>query len=334
MQLNKNIKFFINYFLGPVLFIWLAFSIYRQIVHQPKLEDSWLRIKTSFRSTNIFYLILAVVLIPVNWGIEAWKWQLSVRHIHPISFSQAFKAVLSGLSISVTLPNRVGEYVGRMMFMPEGSRLRTISVTLVGSMAQFLVTLVMGTAALMAMKDVWLQNFPEVRIWFRFLVYALFGGTLLLFLIYFNVSGVTGLFRRWLKAEKQVYLVEALQFFNMGLLLRILFLSVLRYSVFLFQYLLIFYLFDVDVSAGVIVAVTSVVFLAMAVIPSIALVEVGLRGEISMRLMGLFSTNLLGISFASITVWFLNLVVPAIIGSILILNIRVFRKRRGTTGTT
>ena len=110
MQMNKNIKIFINYFLGPLLFAWLSYSIYRQIVKQPQLEESWLRIRQSFQSYKVIYLIIAVLLIAVNWGLEAWKWMISVRTFYQIKFFQAFKAVLSGVSFSVTMPNRVGEY--------------------------------------------------------------------------------------------------------------------------------------------------------------------------------------------------------------------------------
>ena len=56
------------------------------------------------------------------------------------------------------------------------------------------------------------------------------------------------------------------------------------------------------------VLVTNVIFLAMAVIPSIALVEIGLRGEVSLKLMGMFSANTLAIGLASVTIWFLNLI--------------------------
>lgn len=118
MQLNKNIKIFINYFLGPLLFIWLSFSIYRQIQHQPHLEASWKHIKESFLSATVVNLLLVVALMFVNWGIEARKWQLLVRLVHPVPFFQAFKAILAGVSFSVTTPNRIGEYVGRMMYMP------------------------------------------------------------------------------------------------------------------------------------------------------------------------------------------------------------------------
>jgi hypothetical protein len=96
--------------------------------------------------------------------------------------------------------------------------------------------------------------------------------------------------------------------------------------VFLLQYIAVFYLFHVEVSAIIIMQVMSVVFLAFAVIPSIALLEVGLRGEVSLRLMGLFSINSLGIGLTSVTIWFINLIVPALIGTLLLLNIKLLSK--------
>ena len=144
-------------------------------------------------------------------------------------------------------------------------------------------------------------------------------------LIYFNVAGTVNLFNRWIRNQKYVYLVEALRKFHTALLIQMLVLSFLRYLIFVIQYILIFHLFEVNVAADTIATVMSVVFLAMAVIPSIALVEVWLRGEISIKLMGLFSLNTLGIGFTSVTVWFINLILPAIAGSLLLLSLRVFK---------
>jgi hypothetical protein len=98
--------------------------------------------------------------------------------------------------------------------------------------------------------------------------------------------------------------------------------------VFAVQYLLIFRLFAVYVSPDTAFWIMSIVFLTMAVVPSIALVEVGVRGEISLRLLGMFSANSLGIGLTSVTVWFMNLVFPAIIGSLLMLNLRIFARRQ------
>jgi hypothetical protein len=327
MQVNKNIKNFINYFLGPLLFAWLVFSITRHLLHQPHLETSWKQVKDSFQSPRVFYFVFAVLLVFVNWGIEAWKWRLSVNTVHPVSFLQAYKAVLSGVSFSVTMPNRIGEYLGRIMYLPEGNRLKTIPVTLVGSFAQLMVTLAMGTAGVWILKKKIIAEEGSFLIWHQFIGYGLIALCLILLLLYFRVSGSAVLFRRWVRNEKYNYLVEALGSFHMQLLAQILLLSFLRYLVFMVQYILLFKLFGVGVPALTIVWVMSIVFLAMAVIPSIALVELGLRGEISLKLMGLYTSNVLGVTLTTVSVWFINLILPAIIGSLLILNLRVFGRR-------
>jgi uncharacterized membrane protein YbhN (UPF0104 family) len=327
MQVNKNIKIFINYFFGPLVFAWLAFSIYKNIQQQPQLQVSWKQIQSSFQSVKIGYLLVAMLLIFVNWGIEAWKWKLSVAGIQSISFIQAFKAVLSGVTFSVSMPNRIGEYLGRVLYLPEGSRLKTISVTLVGSFAQLLTTLLAGAVGLIILKPSLITLSSQMNLWYQFILYGLLGLIAVLTPIYFNVAATVSLFRRWISHRKYLYLVESLNDFDTRLLLQVLLLSLLRYFVFVVQYILIFYLFEVNVSAAVIACVMSVIFLAMAVVPSITLVEVGIRGEISLMLMGMFSANSLGIGLTSVTVWFMNLVIPAIIGSLLLLNIKVFKKR-------
>lgn len=327
MQLNKNIKIFLNYFFGPVLFAWLALSIYRQLTHQDHLEASWQHIRASFGSYRLVYLLLALLLVAVNWGIEAFKWKVSVRGISSVSFFTAFKAVLSGVSFSVTMPNRVGEYFGRMMYLPEGKRLKTISVTLVGSFAQLLVTMIAGIAGLLVLKKELLAHFPGWTAWFPLLLFVLTALSFLLLFFYFRAGASHRLFRRWVRAQKYAYLVEALAHFDRTLLIQVLLLSLARYLVFVVQYIFVFYLFDVAVPVEQVAAVMSVVFLAMAIVPSIALVEVGLRGEISIRLMGIFSANILGIGFTSVAVWLMNLVLPAIVGSLLLLNLRIFNKR-------
>ncbi len=327
MQLNKSIKIFINYFFGPILFAWLAFSIYNNIKHQPQLSTSWLQIQQSFHSVKFILLLAALALVLVNWGIEALKWKASVAMIQSISFWQAFKAVLSGVTFSVTMPNRVGEYLGRVLYLPEGSRLKTISVTLVGSFAQLLTTLFAGVIGLVVLKKTLLHAYTGFVIWYQIALYSLAALVLVLGLLYFNVSGTVGLFNKWIRSQKYLYLVEALSSFHSQLLMKILMLSILRYLVFIVQYILVFYLFEVNVPAVLIGWVMSVVFLAMAIVPSIALVEIGVRGEISLKLMGLFSVNSLGIGLTSISVWLINLVIPAIIGSLLLMNIKVFSRK-------
>ncbi len=158
MRLNKNIKIFLNYFLGPLLFIWLGFSIYKQILAQAHLQTSWVHIKQSFQSAKLFNVLIVVLLMVANWSIEAKKWQLAVASIYHINFMKAFKAILSGVAFSVTMPNRIGEYLGRMLYMPEGNRLKSISVTLVSSLSQLYVTITSGVIGFVFLRNQLIQH--------------------------------------------------------------------------------------------------------------------------------------------------------------------------------
>jgi hypothetical protein len=78
-----------------------------------------------------------------------------------------------------------------------------------------------------------------------------------------------------------------------------------------------------QVMAGV-----SFLFLAMATLPSFTfLTELGLRGEASIQIMQLFSSNTIGIFAASLGIWLVNLIIPALAGSLLILGVKLFGNR-------
>jgi hypothetical protein len=62
----------------------------------------------------------------------------------------------------------------------------------------------------------------------------------------------------------------------------------------------------------------------MAIVPTIAIAELGVRGQIGLYFLGLQSINKVGIIAATFGIWFINLIIPAIAGSVLILGIKVF----------
>jgi uncharacterized membrane protein YbhN (UPF0104 family) len=328
MRISKNIKIFVNYFLGPLLFLWLSWSIYRQIQQQPDLGKAWNGIKASFQSNAIWNLLAVILLMVVNWSLEAIKWKISVQSVQPVSFWKAFKAVLSGVSFSVSTPNRVGEYLGRVLYMEEGNRLKTISITIVGSISQLIITLLMGCAGLLLLRRR-IENSGLVSSpWIEVMIYGVLAVLVVLTVFYFRLSWLIRLVDKLPGSSRFAYLVKALEDFNATILLRLLSLSALRFVVFIIQYYLLFRLFSVDVPFGHIFWAVSISFLVLAVIPSFAIADIGLRGEVSIKLLGLFSANSLGIWMTSITVWLINLIVPAMIGSLLILGIRrIFRNK-------
>jgi Lysylphosphatidylglycerol synthase TM region len=326
---KKSIRIFVNYFLGPLLFVWVSYSIYRQVQQQQGLEKSWQHILQSFSSGMIWNLVAVVLLMFANWSIETIKWKLAVQKIQRVGFFTAFKAVLSGVSFSVTTPNRVGEYLGRVLYMDEGNRMKAISLTITGSISQLIVTMLMGFAGLIILRSP-IQNSGMISpLWTEVILYGVFAGTMILTLFYFRLSWLVKWIDRLPGAKKYAWLIETLEDFNATLLLQLLSLSALRFLVFIIQYHLLFGLFDVDVSLWDCWSAVSVSFLVMAVIPTIALfTDLGLRGKVSLKLMGLFSGNSLGISLTAVSIWFINLIIPALAGSLLILGIkRIFKKK-------
>lgn len=326
MKLNKNIKIFLNYILGPLLFAWLSYSIFKQIQNQPHLEDSWTKIKSSFGNATIINLILVFILMFVNWSLEAEKWKLSVQHVQPVSFFRSLKAILSGVSFSVTTPNRMGEYLGRVLYMNEGNRLRVISLTILSSLSQLIVTVFAGLLGLFILKP----NIIRAGLsgWPTWINLVLVGGTMafvFLTVFYFRIGWLI----RWIDKipgiKKYIWLINELENTDATLLIRLLSISMLRYIVFVIQYYLLFRFFGVEVSWWQGFWATALVFFIMAITPTVALFEVVLKISVSEQVFGIFTVNTVGIVFVTTTIWFINLVVPAVIGSLLILGIKLFK---------
>jgi len=331
MRLNKNIKIFLNYFLGPALFIWLSWSIYNQVSRQPDLVNSWKTIKQSLGSSRILNLVLVFFLMIINWSLEAFKWKISVQNVQPVSFLKAFRAILSGVSFSVSTPNRMGEYLGRILYMEEGNRLKAISLTIVSSMSQLIITLLAGLIGLFCIKEEIVRSGfikdVDLSVWLQVLQYGVIMALIILTLLYFRLSLLINLVNKLRNSDRYAYLIEALKKVDATLLIRLLSFSATRYFVFTLQYFLLFRLFDVHVSWWQSFWSVNVIFLILAIVPTFAIAELGLRGKVSLQLLHIFSKNDLGIGFASLSIWLINLVIPAVIGSLLILSIKIFRNR-------
>ena len=331
MKLNKNIKIFINYFLGPVLFVWLSWSIYNQIKQQPNLEQSWIKIKESFSGPMIYYFLGVILLMIANWSLEAIKWKISVQHVQSVSFARSFRAVLSGLSFSVTTPNRIGEYFGRVLYMDEGNRLRVISLTILGSISQLIITLFFGITGLLLLRTELIQTELQLgSIWINIIIGGGTTALLVLTLFYFRIKWLVKWIEKLPGISKFAYLINELEHINATLLIRLLSVSLIRYLVFVIQYYLLFRFFGVDVNWWQSFWATAVVFFTMSVIPTVALFEIVQKVFVTREIFSIFTLNTLGVGFVTSSIWFINLVVPAAIGSLLIVSIKIFKKGNET----
>ena len=196
-----------------------------------------------------------------------------------------------------------------------------------GHLIMFAVTLIFGIAGVFYLE--WhLHHHPNSthmaqQTSLNLLLGFISAGVVLLLLFYFRLPGMVRKLAGW---GKFMQYVKVLKDLPPRVLLQILCLSFARYMVFILQYGLLFSAFNVELSLAQLFGGISVMYLVMAVVPTFTLLtDLGVRWEAGIKIMELFSSNAVGILAASLGIWLINLIIPALIGSLLILSIKVFR---------
>jgi Uncharacterised protein family (UPF0104). len=108
---------------------------------------------------------------------------------------------------------------------------------------------------------------------------------------------------------------------------KILFYSLLRFIVFAMQYVLMWKALQTEMDGWQAFWCISLVFLIMAIVPGFAIAEIGIRGKVALAIAGLFTTNALAVLAGTVTMWLLNLALPALVGSLFLLTIKIFKER-------
>lgn len=331
IHLNKKFKIFFNYIIGPLLATWLFYSLYDQLKHQQGVHESILQMsKAPFEKDGWkFWATLALVF--VNWGIEARKWQIILRPLYRIKYLSAVKGILSGITLSLNTPNRMGEYGGRIIYLPKDTRLKAISFAIAGSISQLIITLVMGSFGLIYIMSTLHPITDTVMglsfFWLRIILLFTGLAAILLLVLYFRLSYIPGIFQSLFPSNKFSKHLIMLKEIPAKILLRLLSLSLLRFMVFVIQYILLLQVVNVEVNWWQGLWVISILFLVLAIIPSFAIADLGIRGKFSTELLLLYSTNTVGIIGATFGIWFINLFIPAIAGAILIASVKIFREK-------
>ncbi|MCW3085077.1 MAG: hypothetical protein JWP12_2443 [Bacteroidetes bacterium] len=272
------------------------------------------------KQSDLTLLIVTFCLMFVNWGLEALKWKLLIAPLENITFFTAFKSVFAGVTVSIFMPNRIGEFAGRIFFLEKAGKVEATLKNFAGSIVQLCITIIAGVSAFFIFfrsgnkTGVPIAIQPSlIAVFFLMAVIALL---LLLNLLY--------KYRARFSIKIQSYLNAVYNISGKELAL-IFILSLLRYLVFLFQYYLVLRALHVDVdvvTGGMLIAI---VFLITSVIPSFALTEVVTRGAVAVTLFAGVTTNETGVIAASFIVWVINLAIPALAGSLFIGKMKFFK---------
>ena len=306
----------------------MAFWILYQKVFS---NESFAEIKAQFLSIlsqgSFLDILIVFILMFVNWSIDAIKWQFLVSKLEKVSFWLALKAVFLGITVSIFTPNRVGEFGGRVFCLQYADRIKAVLVTIFGNITQLVSTVIFGTLAFLYFSSQYtylIFTKSDYGIYILSLL-SIVVVSVLLYLL-FNVSKLSGLFTAWKFLEKYKSYAPVFSLFSSSDISKVLFLSMLRYGVYSFQFFLLIRFVNIDISLLQSLTMSSLTFLSMSIIPTIALTEIGVRGSLAIYFFGLLSENSIGIMTASFALWIINLVVPAILGVFFVYQLKFFRK--------
>lgn len=285
----------------------------------------------TIQNKGVIAIVLVLILMLFNWGLEARKWQLLVKPLEEVSFLRSFSAVMSGVSLSINTPNRIGEYGGRILYLRNRNKLKAIAATIVGSFSQLIMTIIFGLTGLVY----YINNFPAVKadsyfgpnFWEKILLGVLIIICLLTILLYFRLQIILAVFEKIPLLRKIKVFVQIITRYSNAELRHLLLLSACRYMVFSAQYLILLDAFGVEMLWWQGFLMNAVIYLIMALVPTIAIAELGLRGKVSLYFLGLLSSNTPAIIAATVGIWTINLLLPAILGSVLLLGIKIFKDK-------
>lgn len=315
----------LNLFIKVLVILLLLWVLYRQILGRDDIDTIYAVFKKQLRNGNYLYLIATIVLMPLNWLFETLKWRVLIRKFEQQKIWRSYKAILSGVTLSIFTPNRIGEYGGRILLVKPENNWKAIIATLVGSFSQLLVLLSMGFVGLIYFTNHYLEM-PTIASWgIEVLGVFLIIGMLFCF---YNVKVLIPVAKRIPyshRLKKFVKDVKVLKNYTSKELSQALWYSLARYGTYSLQYYLLLLFFGIKIPISAAFAGISTIFLVQTSIPLPPLWDLLARGEVALQIWGVFDANEISILAATFSLWVINLIIPALIGTVFIVNINVLK---------
>jgi len=290
-----------NKSIGLILFVVCLVAIYNKVAHNENLNQYSADIKIQFEKVTFLEWAVLLLLFLGNYLMEAIKWQNLLASWSPISIFKSYKSVLIGQAFAFFTPARSGDYVGRILLLPPGSKMKGVAQLAWSSYAQLIITISIGSIALFFN----LPFFPWIK-WFMPL------GLIAALFVYFH----PGQFKGWLNKINQLQIENKLKLNLLGL-------SFLKYMIFVLQYTWAVKMLNIPIAPIDLWIALGVLFLLLSIIPSISLTDLVIRGQIIVVLLEPYYNNSLMLICLSTIIWAVNFLLPAIIGAFLLINFRI-----------
>lgn len=286
-----------------VIIVLAFYFIYNQLANNEQLN--WYKFSELVHRKATFFSILFLLLFSIaNRFLEILKWNNLVSTIKSISIGEATKQVLGALTAGIFTPNGLGEYAGKALYFEKTNTKQIIFLNLVCNGIQMILTIVFGIIGLLI-----LGYQREV---------------IILCSIILVVSSILFFFKKiTIKGYSLEKLIVKINEIPEKIHTKNNILAVCRYLVFSHQYYFLFLAFDVNLPYITLMASIATVYFLASSLPSFQFLDFAVKGSVAVFFFGRLGVNEWIVVFISTLMWFLNVVLPVVIGSYYVLMFKV-----------
>lgn len=305
-----------------ILLATLAF-LYLKLGKTGRWEDYLLQFRNEGSSRLIGLLIAGVALLPVNLGIEARKWQFLTRKIQRISFTRSVYAIFSGITLNLFTPFNLGDYAARTLYLEHKNKLKGALFTFISGFGQLIIKVILGLLSL----PFYFIYFQKVDTSLGVIIIILLSGLLGFVILwgYYNVPTVFKWVKRFIKNKKIGVYIRLIEDLKPADLRKILWLSCLRFLVYCTQFYFFLMFFGIDIPFYFAYPLLCLIFFTQSLVPSFALVSLGVRGAAAIYFIGLLSDNQVGILAGAFSLWLVNFILAGLVGLLIIFSFNFVR---------
>jgi Lysylphosphatidylglycerol synthase TM region len=316
---------YISWLIKTVAALLFGLLLWYDVFQRDNFKDIQRLFFEELKGENANWLVACCLLMPFNWAAETIKWGFLVQRVQHITFWKAYRAVFAGVTTSLFLPNRVGDFGGRVLFLKSKNAVKVVLSTFIGSWAQQLILIAFGFLGFAYfLTQLWKVEPIIINI-----VIALgVSFVIILLFMFLNLEIVVPVFKKirlLYKFPRLIKSVNVLRQYTRRELLRTLLWAFIRYVIYTIQYFLILRFFGIEVEILRGVSCIATIYLLQTSIPLPPVVGLLARGEVALKVWGIFSQNELSILAATFTLWVINLIIPALIGLLFILQLNVLK---------
>ncbi len=292
-----------------LVFLFVLWRILRE--NGRNLADVWRAVQLHLQEGDGIRLLVLLLLVPVNWALEAAKWQLLVRKIQAISFSEAVGSTLAGLLSGLALPAQIGDVIGRIAVLRVSDRTKTVVAALISGGIQFYAAVFTGIWGVYYLGEkLQLPAFSEV--FFMAGLWLLVVAGVLAFAFRTILVAKVPSRGAWKRVKS---MLEVISFYSDKELLIAFGIGFSRYITYVAQFVAGLLLFEFPMGIYDMIACVSVVLLVKTVMPAFNLMgDLGLRGISAVFVFGRFGIAPDQVLALTLLIWFTNILLPALTG--------------------